>query len=77
MDLANSRTQSEARRLRLQATDTLYLLPPQPNQQMGKDAPYGPLNNGQTSQTPTPEQVAAVVAWMQQNSGAGGATAKS
>ena len=77
IELANARTRSDARRLVMQATDTLYVPHQQATTAMAKDAPQGPLSNGQAAQPPTPEQVAAVLAWMQQNSGAGGATAKS
>lgn len=65
LDLVNARTQSQARNLRLQATDTLFMppTPPQPVIQMAKDA-GGPLGN-----IPTTEEINRVLEWMKTNGG--------
>lgn len=66
LELANSRTQSEARRLRLQATDTLFMPPtPQalPDPQMAKNS-SGPL-----ADIPTDDEMKRVMEWMKANGG--------
>lgn len=76
IDLANARTRSDARRLTMQATDTLYVppgsLPAAPKAAttaMAKDSGYGgPLDNA-----PSDEDIKRVMDHLRQT-GAGGAT---
>lgn len=79
LELANARTNSAARNLRLQATDTLYLgagpassapvSRAEPAQVMAKDANYG----GPLEGAPSDEEIRRVLDW-QRKTGAGGAT---